>query len=117
VEELTVSTSEIGGTQALKLAGELNFDTAPKLRRQLTRKVKKQERDIVVDLSDLSFMDTCGLATLIETRQRAGEYGGRVIMVGVSEMIREVMQITRVEELFTLVDDPDEAEDILQDAG
>lgn len=117
MKELTVAETDIAGVDALALTGELNFDTSPKLRKVLVEKCKNRQAEIVVDLTDLGFMDTCGLATLIEARQRADGYGGRVVLVGVSPLIEEVMDITRVKDLFTIIEDREKAESTLGQAG
>ena len=77
MKELILSERELGGAPLVALEGDLNFDTAPRLRDVLAKLVKKRPGHIVVDLGALSFMDTCGLATLIETRQKMDKHRKR----------------------------------------
>jgi len=109
MRELDLEQGAIGGAPAVRLSGELNFENSPSLRAVLLRLAARKVSEMVLDLTDLAFMDTSGLATLIEARMTAHERGGRVILLGLQPLIAQVFEVARVNELFTLVQDEKEA--------
>jgi len=109
LKELTVE-----GCPAVSVSGELSINTAPELRDALMKHLKKDERVILLDLSGLEFMDTSGLATLIEARLRAERYGGKLALSGLQPRIMEVLEVTHVTALFNIFRTEDEAVEALK---
>jgi len=105
MNELRIEERTLSSAPLVILSGELTFDSAPDLRDILLAHTKAKRPHIVVMLGELQFMDTSGLATLIEARTKADAYGGTVILVALSPMIRQVFEIARVTGLFTIADD------------
>ncbi len=62
-----------GDTVTLAVAGELDLETAPKLADRVAGKLADQLATLTLDLSELTFMDSSGLRTLIELDRRAAE--------------------------------------------
>lgn len=60
------------GERHLKLAGELDIETAKTLRSALSN-AQAEHASVVVDTTAVTFMDSTGLATLIAARQRMGD--------------------------------------------
>lgn len=112
--ELTWQEDTVGGAPALMLAGDLNYDTAPALRQRLVRLLKKGAHNVLLDLSGLHFMDTSGLATLIEMHRKCGERGGKVFIVAPHPLVRQVFEIAHVTGLFVMADSRQAAERTLQ---
>jgi anti-sigma B factor antagonist len=91
---------------ALVLVGDLTFGTAPSLEEHV-RAVAEESgpslpADLVVDVADLDFCDSAGLAALIGLQRRAARRGGTVTLAGASGTLRRVLRVTGAEILFTL---------------
>ena len=106
---LDIEERALGGAPEFVLQGELNFETAPALREPLLKHVASRQMNVVINMSELRFMDTCGLATLIEMRMKASQYGGRVILLGLGPLVAQVFEIARVKQFFVIVQDEQEA--------
>ena len=85
----------------LKLTGELDLATAPRLADRLHR-LRAERRTVVVDLSDVEFMDSSGLHVLIDAATDA-RGGGWTLEVrdDVSPQVRRLFELTDVEHLAT----------------
>lgn len=68
------------GKSVVMLNGELDLDAAPKLTEALVPVIEDGGDDLVIDLSELTFIDSSGLATFIAARRRASERGRRLII-------------------------------------
>jgi len=100
--QLDLSERTVEGHPAIAVSGQLTILTAPDLRRLLMKHVRRDEPALLLDLSGLSFMDTSGLATLIETQLKVEEHGGRLVLFGLQPLIAEVFDVTRVTKLFSI---------------
>jgi anti-anti-sigma factor len=70
-----VLTNEPGDSRCLTVHGELDMSTAPKLHTQLTQAFRDDATQVVIDLRDISFIDSTGLGVLVSARQRAKASG------------------------------------------
>jgi anti-anti-sigma factor len=82
-----------GGTVLLRLRGELDVHTAPTLRARLLYLLPERE-PLVLELRALDFMDSSGLAALLELRSRAGQVGWDVRIRGARGRVRELLERT-----------------------
>lgn len=114
MSQLDLTERTVGEAPAVGLVGELNINTAPAVRRLLMKYVKRSEPNLMLDLTRLHFMDTSGLATLIETHLKVEKYGGRLVLFGLNPQIMEVFSVTRVNQLFQIAETEQEALEALQ---
>jgi anti-sigma B factor antagonist len=68
-------TEEPGDARCLIVHGELDMSTAPKLHTELAQVFRDDVAQVVIDLRDISFIDSTGLGVLVSARQRAKASG------------------------------------------
>ena len=103
-EERTVE-----GTPVVALRGRLDIDSAPGLRDVLLARLKAHGPRLVLNLGGLEFMDSSGLATLIEAQMNLEERGGAMVLCAVPERIEEVLSMGQVQGMFRLAGTEQEA--------
>lgn len=81
----------------LALLGELDLATAPELDEHLVRVEQDGVRAVLLDLRDLTFVDSTGLRTFLEAQRRAAENGHRLVLIGANDQLRKLLQITKTE--------------------
>ena len=91
---IDLTTTDDGRTQLFALAGSLDIATSPSLRAALMEAAERPEHAIVVDLTNLEFLDSTGLGALIGAHKRAGERGGIVRLVTHEGQILRLLRIT-----------------------
>ncbi len=102
--KLEVSQIEQGeGAVRVKLDGVVNIQTAVGLRRQLKPMLSKKNSNIHIDLSGVGFIDSAGLATLVEGLQwsRAAE-GRRFVLSGLSDNVRDIFELAKLDAVFEI---------------
>ena len=87
------------------LRGELDLQHAYLFDEALRRVEQREPSGIVLDLRELSFVDSCGLARLIAVRARAVRAGRRLLLVRGADALHRLFSLTGVEDLFEIVDD------------
>jgi anti-anti-sigma factor len=101
-----VTIEQRGSGVYVTLDGELDISTAQRLEDDLRRVEAERPELIVLDLQQLSFMDSTGLRLLIMADARAREEGRRLAIVRGNEMVHRVMRLTRLDERLDILEDP-----------
>ncbi|GAA2699303.1 STAS domain-containing protein [Micromonospora olivasterospora] len=91
----TVTYAQRAGVGAcLRLAGELDMSSAPELNAALDRLTDEGERHLLVDLSELTFCDSTGIAAFVRGDNRATARGGWLRVTGATGRVERVLRIT-----------------------
>jgi anti-sigma B factor antagonist len=106
VSELLSLAIEPGVAQTtVRVRGEIDLATAPKMRECLVSLAE----DVVVDLRDVSFVDSQAIGVLLAEHMRREKSGARLVVRGASAMALAIFELTGAVELLNLQDDsPDE---------
>ncbi|WP_432738581.1 STAS domain-containing protein [Maridesulfovibrio sp. FT414] len=84
----------------IKIIGEVDFTGTPQLREELHGFVQKTSGEVQVDLSELEYLDSSGLASLIELRRMLTKDGRSVRIIAVTEQVDRLLKLTQVKPLF-----------------
>ena len=87
-------------------AGELDLASAGDLEDRLKDLESGKPARIILDLRGLAFMDSTGLRTVLAAHARARDRGARLVVVRPPGEVERVLQLTRMDELLELVDEP-----------
>lgn len=99
--ELSIDVQREGDDAVVHLAGELDISTSPDLQDALAE-LTNAPRRVAVDLSDLEFMDSTGLAALLGAHKALSEHGGTLELRHPSKMIVNLVQITGLDDVFEI---------------
>lgn len=91
------------------LSGEVDMSTSPAARRVFLDLVEKKPNKIVVDLSQVTYIDSSGLATLVECFQNTRKYGGKLRLFGLNDNIKDVFSLARLDTIFDICKSEEEA--------
>jgi anti-sigma B factor antagonist len=90
----------------LRLTGELDMAGVDRFERLLSSEDPPETATFVLDLRELTFIDSSGLRALVTADQRVRDEGGRFIVVKGPDRVNEVLEITGVAKRIELVDEP-----------
>jgi anti-sigma B factor antagonist len=96
-------------SEVLPLKGEIDLHVSPSVTASLNAMVEKKPRRLVVDLSDVTYIDSAGLAALIEAMQKVEGYGGKFLLAGLQETVRSIFEISRLDQVFQIFPNVDAA--------
>ena len=105
MEILEVTTQDSGGHVTVSLKGELDLSSVGKVEEELERVEKDGPSVLVLDLSQLTFLDSTGLRAVVTADERARSNGRRLVIVRGPDPVQRVFAITRLEERLEMVDD------------
>jgi anti-anti-sigma factor len=102
---IEVSRPEGQAAHVVAIRGELDFGEAAELSRTLDRLRLDGVRWIVLDLRDLSFIDSSGINVLVVTARALSGEGGELIAAGARQHVQRVFDIVRLSEFVPIEDD------------
>jgi anti-sigma B factor antagonist len=97
---IDVSSAKDGAIVLFALGGSLDIATSPSLRAALLDAAEGKNHEIIVDLSQLEFLDSTGLGALIGAHRRATENDGSVRLVAHEGQILRLLRITGLLDVF-----------------
>jgi anti-sigma B factor antagonist len=100
--DVRVTAEDVGARTVVHVAGEIDVSSADRLRERVAALVAEQRTDLVIDLTEVTFMDSTGLGLLVGTLKRVRTAGGRLVLVVDSERLLKVFRITGLVQVFTI---------------
>jgi anti-anti-sigma factor len=115
--QLTLSTTSLANATVVSVGGEIDLGTAGELGDHLVSAMQDSGGDLVLDLADVSFMDSTGLKVLLATRKRAQLVGGHLALAAAGRSVRKVLSVTGLDQSFLMAETVDEAVAALRSAS
>ena len=106
---MTITIRECGPADQLLLPRELVMANATETRRAIISHVASGRRHLVLDLNDTDFVDSSGLSVLVAVLKAVRKVGGEVVLLNLSEGVRTLIELTRMNEVFEIYHDRDAA--------
>lgn len=98
-----------GEIPVVSIKGDVDLESSPKLRAFLKPKSAEKCPRLLLDFTEVGYIDSSGLATLIEYFQAVQSFGGKLALASLSPRVRNVFEIVRLEQIFSLHPDVDTA--------
>ena len=99
--------SEQQGASVVAFTGEVDLESSPAAREVLLKCLESTSK-VIVDLSEVSYIDSSGVASLVEALQAAKKNGSQFSLAAASEPTRRVLELARLDKVFTMYDSVDE---------
>lgn len=109
MDKLKVTTESVGGATVIVPAGDIDMTASPIFRQELRRAADSMPQRLVIDLAKVPYMDSSGVATLVEAMQAARRNKTRLVLCGLTDRVRSIFAIAKLETLFTITPSRDDA--------
>jgi anti-sigma B factor antagonist len=96
-------------TAVVAVTGEVHVTTATEFSRRLNEIIQRGHRYLVLDLTDVEFIDSTGLSVLLNALRRVTRCGGRMALVCTNPTVLRLFEITRLDSTFSMHQDLREA--------
>jgi len=97
---LTIEVDEQVTPTVLAVSGELDISTAPDLAAVAEERIAEGDSSLVVDLSELTFCDSAGLATFVRIHRRLRDEGGRFALAAPMPAVSRILEVTGLRDVF-----------------
>ena len=109
---LEVEVIDRDGARILELSGEAEMATVEPLRAALAAATTEVDGPVLVDLRKVTFMDSSGLASLLNAQRRLTRAGRKLSLIVSEGPVARILQTTRLDTTFALADTPTQALDL-----
>jgi anti-anti-sigma factor len=106
---MTVESTKVGKAVVLKLIGRMDADTCKQFDAAWDRQLEEGVKFLVVDLSELDYINSAGIGSFLRNGKLAAEKGGGLRISGIKGMVKEIFTMTQLITVFPLFDSPEAA--------
>ena len=89
--------------------GDIDINSSPEMREAFEDIANAKTMKIVVNLSNVSYVDSSGLATLVEMLKKTRSYDAKLRLANLAPKVKSLFEITKLEQLFDIFDTEEEA--------
>ena len=105
---MKAATRQQSGVTIVDVSGDIDMGTSPGLRKLLLDSLSKTAR-LVVNMGEVRYIDSSGIASLVEVLMKARNNQKRLVLFGLNKTVQEVLQLTRLTTVFEIRATEDEA--------
>jgi anti-sigma B factor antagonist len=103
---MDVKSNQVEGVVVYHVNGEINISTSPQLKKLFEGQASKK---VVINLAGVTYIDSSGLATLVEMLKKMKTQGGALGLAAMSEKVKSLFEITKLDRLFSVFPTHEEA--------
>ncbi len=100
--ELVIDTTRDDNGSVILVGGDVDLYSSPRLREVIFAEIDRAVARLALDLSEVRYMDSSGVAILVEGLQRAKAAGARFTLVAPSPRVMRVLEMTRLDSVFEI---------------
>jgi anti-sigma B factor antagonist len=99
----------IDGIEVIALQGRFDVNVASTVRKRIDDITSKKPALLVVNLEEVNFLDSTGLATLVQGQKQAQALNGKMNLCGLRQSVRIIFELTRLDSFFEIFSTEEEA--------
>jgi anti-sigma B factor antagonist len=105
-----ISARQFDGFVILDISGDIDLAHSPQMRKALLGEIKeKKVAKVFLNLGQVRYMDSSGIASLVEGLRASRDVGSRLILYSLTKHVREVMHLARLQTIFEIFEDEQQA--------
>ena len=105
--KMTASLKE--DVMVCNVEGDIDINTSPQVKKAFDKVLKDKQGKLLVNLEGVGYIDSSGLATLVEILKNSRAYGGKLKLTNLSSKVKSLFEITKLEKLFDITDKEEDA--------
>jgi len=99
---IKVNITEKDSATILEIYGEVDLYSSPEVRKVLLQLVNDETAVIIVNLNNVTYIDSSGVATLVEGLQEMGKYSGKLKLTNLRDAVRHVFELSSLDKVFEI---------------
>jgi anti-sigma B factor antagonist len=105
-----ISARHLDKTTIFDISGDVDLATSPELRKALLRELREARTPrVILNLKAVRYMDSSGVASLVEGLKVSRDLGARLILCGLNTTVREVLQLSKLLKIFEVYENEEQA--------
>jgi len=110
--DMTVTTTPIADGYVLTISGDVDYSRSSELRAAILGVLRAPVARLIIDLSGVGYMDSSGVAVLVEALQTQRKRSGKLVLCDMQPKVKGIFEIARLHTVFIIVADRAAAETV-----
>jgi len=107
---MQISVRRLDKITIFDVSGDIDLATSPELRKALLRELKELRMPrVVVNLQAVRYIDSSGVASLVEGLKASRDAGSRFVLYGLNTRVTEVLRLSKLRSIFEVCDSEEQA--------
>ena len=107
---MQISARHLDKITIFDISGDIDLSTSPELRKPLLRELRELRTPrVVLNLKAVRYIDSSGVASLVEGLKASRDVGARFILFGLNTTVREVLQLSKLVRIFEICESEEQA--------
>lgn len=106
---MDINVEEKNDISVCRITGEITFSTSPDLRKRLIELIDNDKKKIVVSMKDVGYVDSSGMATMVEVLQKAKGVNGHLVLAEVQDKVQDILEMVKLKDIFDIYGNEEEA--------
>ena len=107
---MQISARHLDKITVFDISGDIDLSSSPELRKPLLRELRELRTPrVVLNLKSVRYIDSSGVASLVEGLKAARDVGSRFILFGLNTTVREVLQLSKLVRIFEIYENEEQA--------
>ncbi|HLY62307.1 MAG TPA: STAS domain-containing protein [Terriglobia bacterium] len=106
---MTIESTKVGKAAVVKLIGRMDADTSKQFEAAWDKALKEGSTFLIVDLSELTYINSAGIGSFLRNGKLAQEKGGALLISGLKGLVKEIFNLTQLTRVYPLFDSTDAA--------
>jgi anti-sigma B factor antagonist len=107
---MQISVRQLDKITVFDISGDIDLSTSPELRKALLRELKdRRVPRVVVNLQAVHYVDSSGVASLVEGLKASRDVGSRFVLCGLNTKVKDVLRLSRLATIFEVCDSEEQA--------
>lgn len=106
---MEIGFEQRGGVSICRIEGDIDIDTSGDIKKSLDKIISRNKNKIIMNLSGVKYVDSSGLATLVEILKKIRLVEGNLKLTNLSQKVRGLFEITKLDKLFDIEENEENA--------
>ena len=107
---MKISARHLDKITIFDISGDIDLATSPEFRKALLRELRELKMPrVVINLGAVRYIDSSGVASLVEGLKASRDIGSRLILFGLNRTVREVLQLSRLLKIFEVYENEEQS--------
>lgn len=106
---MQVNTRVINDVVIIDILGEIDLYNSPKIKEALTEKMSSGFKNVIINLGDVTYIDSSGIGTLIFCRTSLNQNNGALRVIRIKDSVKRIFELTKLNSFFTIFDNESDA--------
>ncbi|MDD4013364.1 MAG: STAS domain-containing protein [Candidatus Omnitrophica bacterium] len=106
---MQINLEEMGGISVFRVSGDIDINSSPDVKKSFDKAINAKKNKVVINLKDVGYVDSSGLATLVEIFKNLRSLGGKLKLTNLSGKVKGLFEITKLDKLFDILPEEKDA--------